>query len=134
DAFSTALVEIPGARDLVSSVTTAKCVASAGPRAKIELTLSVTGLLPFFGEHIFSSYDVGVWEPDPGCFLHRAGVMDFAPEECIVVEDSRPGIFGGVAAGMRVFAYLPEDPDFELPEGVTVIRQLSELRPLLCDD
>lgn len=134
DAFATSLVEIPGARDLVSSVKTAKCVASAGPRAKIELTLTVTGLLPFFGEHIFSSYDVGVWKPDPGFFLHVAGEMGFAPEECIVVEDSRPGILGGVAAGMRVFAYQPEAPDFDIPEGVTVIRELRELRPFLCDD
>lgn len=134
DAFATSLTEIPGARDLVSSVSTAKCVASAGPRAKIELTLTVTGLLPYFGEHIFSSYEVGVWKPDPGFFLHVAEVMGFAPEECVVVEDSRPGILGGVAAGMRVFAYQPEPPDFELPEGVTVIRDLSELRPLLCDE
>ena len=133
DIFETSLREISGARELVSNVSTAKCVASAGPRAKIELTLTVTGLLPFFGEHIFSSYEVGIWKPDPGFFLHVAEKMGFLPEECIVVEDSRPGILGGVAAGMRVFAYQPEPPDFEIPEGVTVIRELSELRPLLCD-
>jgi beta-phosphoglucomutase-like phosphatase (HAD superfamily) len=48
EAFEASLLEVPGAKDLVSSVTTAKCVASAGPRAKIELGLSVTGLLPYF--------------------------------------------------------------------------------------
>lgn len=132
EAFESSLLEVPGALELVSTVTTAKCVASAGPRAKIELSLSITGLLPHFRDHIFSSYEVGVWKPDPGLFLHAAEAMGFAPSDCLVVEDSQPGILAGVAAGMRVFAYLPEGPPAWVPEGVTVIRELKELRPLLC--
>lgn len=134
EAFEQSLVEVPGALELVSSVTTAKCVASAGPRAKIELGLSVTGLLPHFKDHIFSSYEVGVWKPDPGLFLHVAEAMGFAPADCIVVEDSQPGILAGIAAGMRVFAYQPDGTPHWMPEGVTVIRELKELRPLLCSE
>ena len=72
-------------------------------------------------------------KPYPDPLLHAAEAMGFAPSDCLVVEDSQPGVLAGVAAGMRVFAYLPEEeaPAW-MPEGVTVIRELRELRPLLC--
>lgn len=56
---------------------------------------------PFFSGRIFSSYEVGVWKPDPGLFLHAAGALGVRPSDCIVVEDSGPGIAAGLAAGMN---------------------------------
>jgi beta-phosphoglucomutase-like phosphatase (HAD superfamily) len=34
--------------------------------------------------------------------MHAAGRMGVEPARCVVVEDSVPGVRGGVAAGMRV--------------------------------
>ena len=104
------------------------CVASSGPPEKIELSLSLTGLLSFFDERIFSSYQVGVWKPDPGLFLHAARALAVDPAECAVVEDSLPGLAAGLAAGMKVFAFQPFPPAPDLPSGVTVLRSLLELR------
>src|SRR5687767_8102891 len=38
------------------------CVASSGPREKIELSLYTTGLLHYFQGRIFSAYEVGSWK------------------------------------------------------------------------
>jgi len=131
EVFKTSLQAVPGALDLVRAVTGAKCVASSGPRAKIELSLAVTGLLPHFGDHIFSSYEVGIWKPAPGLFLHAARAMGFVPEDCAVVEDSMPGFEAGLAAGMRVFAFQPHGREKDLPEGVVVVEHLAQLHQLL---
>jgi HAD superfamily hydrolase (TIGR01509 family) len=131
EAFERSLQPVAGALELVASLSGAKCVASSGPRAKIELSLSLTGLLPHFHQRIFSSYEVGVWKPDPGLFLHAARTLGYAPGECAVVEDSMPGIRAGLAAGMKVFAYQPQPPDEPVPPDVVVVKHLADLRPHL---
>jgi HAD superfamily hydrolase (TIGR01509 family) len=131
DAFRTRLLPIVGALDLVRSLAAASfpfCVASSGPREKIELSLALTGLLPFFEGRIFSSYEVGTWKPDPGLFLHAAKTLGAVPGDCAVVEDSLPGIRAGLAAGMRVFAFQPDEQEPDIPAQVTVVKNLLELR------
>ncbi|MBS1914188.1 MAG: HAD-IA family hydrolase [Bacteroidetes bacterium] len=126
-AFRERLRPIDGALELVRSMTLPFCVASSGPREKIELSLSLTGLRPYFGDRIFSSYEIGSWKPDPGLFLHAARAMGVGPSECAVVEDSIPGIQAGVAAGMMVYALTGGGDAETLPPGVQVIRHLLEL-------
>ena len=41
-------------------------------------------------------------KPDPEGFLKGAAELGFAPEDCIVFEDSQAGVAAGLAAGMRV--------------------------------
>ena len=83
--------------------------ASSGPPAKISHALALTGLAPYFGERIFSAYTVGSWKPEPGLFLHAAAAMSFAPEHCVVVEDSPVGLQAAAAAGMRALHYAPDE-------------------------
>ncbi len=45
-------------------------------------------------------------KPDPEGFLHAAAQLGAAPQDCIVFEDTRPGIDAGLAAGMQVVALL----------------------------
>lgn len=125
--FRDRLQPVPGAAALVQGVRLPYCVASSGPHEKIRLSLGVTGLLHLFEGRIFSSYEIGVWKPDPGLFLHAARQMGVAPHQCAVVEDSRFGVEAGIAAGMRVFAYLPHGADFDVPDGVVVVERLSQL-------
>ena len=126
--FSEGLGVIPGAFELLGTLQIPFCVATNGPREKVELTLGLTGLRPFFPEHIFSAYEVGIFKPDPGLFLHAAKVLGVAPGHCAVVEDSLPGIEAGLAAGMRVVSLMPAP---ELPaalvDRVVSIHSLVEL-------
>ena len=103
-AFRERLQPIPGALALLQSLKLPYCVASNGPRQKMELTLGVTGLLPWLDGRIFSAYEVGSFKPDPGLFLHAARELGVVPQRCAVVEDSPAGIEAGLAAGMTVYA------------------------------
>src|ERR1700761_7926303 len=49
-------------------------------------------------------------KPDPEGFLHAAKLLGVLPEECLVFEDTRPGIEAGVNAGMKVVALLTTAP------------------------
>ena len=133
EEFRRRLRAFDGARELLGSLRVPFCVASNGPREKIELSLSVTGLLPWIGDRIFSSYDLGQWKPHPGLLLHAAAAMGVVPSSCGVVDDSVPGVEAGVAAGMQVFAF--GEPPAKIPHGVRVrhVRTHHELRALLGD-
>ena len=131
NTFEAKLQPIPGAVELVRTLRLPMCVASSGPREKIELSLSLTGLLPYFKDRIFSGYELGSWKPDPGLFLHAARTLGVEPARCAVVEDSLVGVQAGIAAGMQVFAYQPEQVEPKIPHGVRILRRLDELLPTL---
>jgi HAD superfamily hydrolase (TIGR01509 family) len=103
EVFKTDLRAVPGVVELIGKVQTPFCVASSGPMEKIRLNLGLVGLLERFEGRIFSSYDIGTWKPDPGIFMHAAKEMGFAPEACVVIEDSAAGIRAAVAGGFKVY-------------------------------
>lgn len=130
--FRQGLLPLPGALTLLQSLELPFCVATNGPREKVELTLGLTGLRPLFGDRIFCAYEVGHFKPDPGLFLHAAQALGIAPEHCAVVEDSLPGVQAGLAAGMQVFSLHPrEGLPADIAERVTFIENLGALPPLL---
>lgn len=53
-------------------------------------------------------------KPDPEGFLHAAAQLDVAPRDCVVFEDTRPGIDAGLRAGMQVIALLTTCPPEQL--------------------
>lgn len=102
--FQDQLRPVEGALRLVESLRIPFCVASSGPRKKIEENLQTTNLYPHFVGKIFSGYEVKSWKPDPGLFLSAARHFGIAPRDCIVVEDSYVGVSAGIAADMTVLA------------------------------
>jgi HAD superfamily hydrolase (TIGR01509 family) len=96
---------MPGVEAALAAVRLPKCIASSGEPAKIALQLEITGLRRFFGDNLFSARHVKNAKPAPDLFLHAAACMKVAPADCIVVEDSVPGITGALAAGMTVYGY-----------------------------
>jgi HAD superfamily hydrolase (TIGR01509 family) len=107
ELFDTRLEPTPGAREMLETMCFQKCIASSGPMEKISQALAVSGLAPFFGNNVFSSYVIGSWKPNPGLFLHAAQSMGFAPNHCIVVEDSEVGLHAAAAASMSALHYAP---------------------------
>ncbi len=102
------LQPIAGVRDAILAVQAAgadTCVASSGAPEKMRFTLGLTGLWDLFGGRIYSSSQVPRGKPFPDLFLYAAISMNVQPFDCVVVEDSVPGVQAARAAGMRVLAY-----------------------------
>lgn len=81
------------------------CMASNSQVEKIDFMLKLTALYPLFDGRIFSSEMVPRSKPFPDVYLLAAETMGVAPEKCLVVEDSVPGVTAGVAAGMTVLGF-----------------------------
>jgi beta-phosphoglucomutase-like phosphatase (HAD superfamily) len=63
-------------------------------------------------------------------FLHTAGVLGFAPEDCLVVEDAEKGVLAAHRAGMRCVAVpnpYTRGGDFSL--ATVVLDSIAELTP-----
>lgn len=132
EKFKFGIQPVAGIKKLLDAIKVPICVASSGPPHKIRLNLKLTGLTDYFGDNIFSCYDIGKWKPDPAVFLHAATTMGFAPEECVVVEDSPAGVKGAVAGGFRAFGLAHAKNAKSLKAaGAEVIFSLEELHGIL---
>lgn len=102
------LQPVPGVKEAVLALQAAglaTCVASSGSPEKMKFTLGLTGLWDLFDGRIYSATQVPRGKPFPDLFLHAAIAMNEQPFDCIVVEDSVPGIQAARSAGMRALAY-----------------------------
>ena len=110
------------------------CIASSGRIEKMRITLGNTGLLHFFEDVLFSASMVERGKPFPDLFLHAAAQMGHAPQTCIVIEDSVPGVQAGIAAGMTVLGYCGDplsDADGMARSGATLFHDMRRLPGLL---
>ncbi len=125
--FQGELKPVEGALRLVESMQVPFCVASSGPRKKIEENLRTTKLYPHFVGKIFSAYEVKSWKPDPGLFLAAATHFCVAPGDCIVIEDSFVGVSAGIAANMTVLALNTRANDRSLAAANRLFGSLAEV-------
>jgi HAD superfamily hydrolase (TIGR01509 family) len=96
---------IPHVAETVAAIGLPKCVASSGTPEKIRHGLTCAGLYDRLAPNIFSAVQVKRGKPAPDLFLFAAEQMGTAPERCVVIEDSVPGVTGARAAGMTVLGF-----------------------------
>jgi HAD superfamily hydrolase (TIGR01509 family) len=99
------LKAIANVGEAIAAIDLPKCVASSGTPEKIRHGLTCAGLHDQLAPHIFSASQVRRGKPAPDLFLFAAENMRAAPERCIVIEDSTPGVTGARAAGMTVLGF-----------------------------
>jgi HAD superfamily hydrolase (TIGR01509 family) len=128
DILQSTLRAMPGVVDALEVIDVDKCVASNSPADLIRERLKATGLMDYFGDRIYSAYDIGSWKPDPDLFLWAAASCGRVADQCIVVEDSPVGVQAALAAGMTVLQYGHARP---FRDDVTAFSQMSELPALL---
>ena len=104
-AFDAELQAIAGVAAVLETMTTRRCVASSSDPQRLRHALALTGLLPHFDGHVFSASMVARGKPFPDLFLYAAGQMGVAPEDCVVIEDSVPGVTAARAAGIPVLGF-----------------------------
>ncbi|MCX5721127.1 MAG: HAD family phosphatase [Nitrospirae bacterium] len=130
------LVIFPGVREFVSeaAATYPLAIASGALRHEIEFILEQAGLRKAF-LHITGAEDVTKGKPDPEPFLHALAALNrqrpnqtIAPDSCLVIEDSIPGLRGAKAAGMKVLAVANTHTIQDLHEAHAVAQSLSQIR------
>jgi HAD superfamily hydrolase (TIGR01509 family) len=105
DLMKTELEVLPGVRDAVARIGGPRCVASSTPKQDLLANIGFVGLDDLFAPHIFSASQVSRAKPAPDVFLFSASQMGFDPKDCIVIEDSVPGVLAARRAGMNVIGY-----------------------------
>lgn len=127
---------VAGAHAMLDRLEGPRCICSNSRPERLRVSLGRTGLWERFRPYVFSAREVGDGrgKPAPDVFLHAARVLETAPAEAVVVEDSVPGVQGAVAAGMRVVGFTggahswPGHGEALMDAGaVTVVRRLADV-------
>lgn len=107
-------------------------MGSNGPMAKMAVTLGQHGLVERFRGHVYSGQALGAPKPAPDVYLHAARMLDVAPADCVVVEDSASGALAARAAGIPCFGYAPHavNPAL-LGAGARIFTDMADLPGLL---
>jgi HAD superfamily hydrolase (TIGR01509 family) len=135
DKFITRIAELelkPGLLELVDEAHGAglpMIVASSSVRRLIETVLANFALTPRFA--VVAGDEVANAKPAPDIFLAAAEKLGVAPAECVVLEDSIPGVRAAVAAGIPVIAVPEGDHEPYRPLTPHVVGDLRRARELL---
>lgn len=121
EPFEDALETLAGLRERGIAV----AVASSSPRERLDRTLRRAGLQGGFAVEVAGD-EVARGKPSPDMFLVAAERLGTAPADCVVVEDSPPGVAAGRAAGMRTVAVARAPSDAaRLGDADAVVDRLS---------
>ena len=104
-SFAAELEAVPHIHATLDTIAQPVCVASSGTHERMRISLGRAGLYDRFAPHIFSATQVRNGKPAPDLFLFAAEQMAMSPKQCLVIEDSAPGIAAALAAGMTVLGF-----------------------------
>lgn len=134
EVYRADLQPVAGVAPMLEKLTLPRSIGTNGPRERALEALRLTGLDRHFGDRITTFEDVENGKPAPDIYLLAAKRAGFAPESCIVVEDSPTGAIAALKAGCQVIgftgvAHHPESKARDLKSvGVrTIINDIAEL-------
>jgi HAD superfamily hydrolase (TIGR01509 family) len=138
DRYRVGLKTVPGVIPLLQQLDLPKSIGTNGPRARAIEALRMVGLEPFFGDRLTTYEDVKYGKPAPDIYQLAAFRAGFAPDKCVVIEDSVTGVTAAMAAGCHVIGFtgVAHDPGSKakaLKElGVLqVVNSMEELLPAI---
>ena len=106
-AFELELKGVEGVREALAELDGgAVCIASSSSLERTRASLRIVGYTRLFEPNLFSAAEVAHGKPAPDLFLHAARRMGAKPADCLVIEDSEPGVTAAVRAEMTVFGFL----------------------------
>jgi beta-phosphoglucomutase len=113
----------------------AKCplaLASGSERMIVDEVLKLRNLGRYFRATVSAS-DIprGRGKPAPDIFLQAAKLVNVPASDCWVIEDSKPGIEAGLAAGMKVIAITNTHPAEELRRATHVVATCADIERIL---
>lgn len=122
----TGLVALPGARTLYDSIPPdRRAVVTSGGRALATMRLEVAGFA--VPRLLVSAEDVRHGKPDPEGYRTAAAALGVDPTNCIVVEDSAPGVAAGRSAGAQVIGVTTTTDRARLAAATVVVDSLARV-------
>ena len=127
---------IDGAHEMLDVLDYPRCICSNAGTEKLKIELSRAKLWDRFRPYVYSATDLDGCniKPAPDIFLHAAQDFEVDASTCVVVEDSKSGVAGGLAADMRVIGFAggshtyPSHADDLIDAGAeTVVRRLADI-------
>jgi sugar-phosphatase len=124
---------LPGVKVLLESLPLERwAIVTSATRRLLLARLKAAGLpVP---ERIISAEMVERGKPDPEPYRRGAELLDFRPEECVVVEDAPSGVGAGKAAGCRVLGVLGTHSAAELRGADWIVGSLEGLAVMVKPD
>ena len=113
---------VPGASEFVQACAAAghrMAIVSGALRREIELVLARTGLAPLF-QLIVAAEDVPDCKPDPAGYNQARAALQASPGDCMVIEDSLPGLKAARGAGLRCAMLATSHPAASLASADSV--------------
>ncbi|MBC8181268.1 HAD family phosphatase [candidate division KSB1 bacterium] len=104
-----------------------RAVATSAPPENVEFALEKTGTRKYF-EIIVHEKMIKKGKPDPEVFLKTISKLNFAPEKCVIIEDSIAGIQAAKKAGTKVVAVTTTLSRNELFDYDLAINNFDELK------
>jgi HAD superfamily hydrolase (TIGR01509 family) len=102
-----------------------QAVASSAPPENLVALVDELGIHEFFDALVEPGEQPG--KPDPAVFLKAAHLLKTLPEQCIVIEDSLPGIQAARRARTRIIAVANTNPPEVLTQADIVVETLEQL-------
>jgi beta-phosphoglucomutase-like phosphatase (HAD superfamily) len=107
-----------------------KCITSNSSKKKIWLSVNVSKLNKYFNENEIFSRDlvengtIAKAKPAPDMYLYTAEQMKYKPENCIVFEDSIPGLQAAKSAGIKAIGCITPS----CKDKVNMRRRMEEVK------
>lgn len=122
---------VPGSREFILAAAEEGyrlAVISGALRREIDLVLGESGLRPHF-ELVVAAEDVDACKPDPQGYRKARETLGLAPDRCLVIEDSLPGLAAAHGAGLRCQMVATSHPAGELATADAVWPNLAGRHP-----
>jgi sugar-phosphatase len=99
---------------------------TSGTRAIASFRLNLVGIpIP---PVMVCADEISQGKPHPEGYLTAASGLGFKSEDCVVIEDTPPGIEAAHAAGMRAIAVAATYPRARLLAADAIVERLADLR------
>jgi beta-phosphoglucomutase family hydrolase len=125
-----AIPPIPGIRELLDELSARNvplAVASSSAMEAIIALLTKSDVLDFFPV-LVSGQDLSRGKPAPDIFLLAAEKLGARPDDCLVIEDSSPGVAGAKAAGMQCVGFVNKNSgNQDLSRADLIVADFSEM-------
>lgn len=96
----TGIVEVPGARALLSGLELPWAVVTSAPRELAVRRMRAAGLPE--APVLVPADEIEQGKPHPDGYVRAARQVGFDPRDCVAFEDAEPGVLSALASGARV--------------------------------